>query len=391
MLISEILFWLSLSVLFYCYIGYGILVFTINAITRPFKKNKSFAEADLPPVTLIITAYNEAGILEEKIANTHAIDYPAELFSVIIITDGSQDDPDQLLQNHPSFLHLHQEQRSGKLAAVKRAMKEVKSPMVVFSDANSMLNAECIKRIVQHYHDVKVGGVAGEKKILAIQGSAVGRAEGMYWQYESFMKKQDAELNTVVGAAGELFSIRTEFFDPPADNIILDDFVISMNVCLKGKKIAYEPRAYATEMPSASLMEESKRKIRISAGAYQSIGVLSPLLNIFKTPLLSLQYISRRILRWVICPVMIIILLFSNIFLTVRIENSFFFWMLVLQSVIYFSALAGWFLMKKNRTAGVFSIPFYFLFMNYCMVRGFIRFLKKDQLVTWEKAKRMSL
>ena len=174
-------------------------------------------------------------------------------------------------------------------------MREVDTPLVIFSDANTMLNEACVKKIVTHYANERTGGVAGEKKILRNQDvSAVGEAEGLYWQYESFMKKLDAGLNTVTGAAGELFSIRTALFKELKDDLILDDFVISMQICLQGYSIAYEPGAFAIESPSASLADEEKRKVRISAGAYQSVGYLKECLNIFKHPLLSFQYLSRR-------------------------------------------------------------------------------------------------
>lgn len=389
MLISEILFWLSFALLFYCYIGYGVIVLIINQITSIFLKKTNVKSDTLLPVTLIISAYNEEEILSEKIANTLAIDYDHKMFSVIIITDGSTDRSVELMKHYPDFIHLHSEQRLGKLAAIKRAMTYVKTPVVVFSDANTMLNPACMKRIVRHYDFEEVGGVAGEKKILSTINSAVGQAEGMYWKYESFMKRQDAKLNSVVGAAGELFSIRTELFEPPDDNVILDDFVISMRVCMRGKRIVYEPGAYATEKPSASLEEETKRKIRISAGAYQSIGILKPLLNIFSHPVLSFQYISRRVLRWVVCPLMILILLVTNVLLLSLSGNDVYLGTFIVQCLIYIAAASGWLLMKKNRPAGIFAIPFYFLFMNYCLIRGFLRFVRRGQSVTWEKSKRM--
>jgi cellulose synthase/poly-beta-1,6-N-acetylglucosamine synthase-like glycosyltransferase len=266
------------------------------------------------PVTIIITAYNEEEVLEQKIKNTLAIDYPADQLHIIFITDGSSDDPSKLFKHYPSITLLHQAERKGKYAAIKRAMQKVRTPFVVFSDANTMLNKECIRNIIPHYADKKIGAVAGEKKITGNKKiSAAGEAERMYWKYESFMKKLDAGLHTVTGAAGELFSIRTELFKALDDEVILDDFVISMQVCLQGYKIAYAPDAFATELPSASLAEEEKRKLRISAGAYQSISYLKDCLNIFKYPLLSFQFISRRLLRWVFCPPMLIVLLLTNI------------------------------------------------------------------------------
>jgi cellulose synthase/poly-beta-1,6-N-acetylglucosamine synthase-like glycosyltransferase len=214
MLITVILFWLSLIVLFYCYVGYGCILYLYNLISGVFRRTTIKTEQPgWPPVTMIIPAYNEASILDKKIQNTQEIEYPAGNFEIIIVTDGSTDGSEQIGQKYSSIKLLHQPQREGKIAAIKRAMMEVQTPLVVFSDANALLNKECLQRIVRHYADPKTGGVAGEKKVInPNHQSAIGEAEGIYWHYESFMKKQDAEFNTVVGAAGELYSIRTRLF-----------------------------------------------------------------------------------------------------------------------------------------------------------------------------------
>lgn len=339
------------------------------------------------PVTIVIPAFNEDLLLDQKIRNTLAIDYPADKLKIIFVTDGSTDRSGEIINKYPSIILLHQAERKGKLAAIKRGMQQVKTPVVVFSDANAALNKECIQKIVVHYMDPATGGVAGEKKIINNQhSSAVGEAEGIYWNYESFMKKQDAAFNTVVGAAGELFSIRTELFPLLNDNIILDDFVISMKVCLQGYKIRYEPEAFATEFPSASLAEEKKRKIRISAGAYQSIGYLKGALNFFKYPLLGFQYISRRLLRWIVCPLMLIILLLSSSLLVAARWKDFYSIFLFIQLLFYVMAFAGWLVIRSGKRAGILTIPFYFVFMNYCLVNGFIKFIQGKQTVLWEKS-----
>ncbi len=392
--ILTIFFWISLAILFYCYIGYGLLVFVLTSLkglVTPVKKKET--STVVLPVTLIVTAFNEEKILDQKIQNTLAINYPAEKLHLIFITDGSEDDSAKLVQQFPSIVSLHQPERKGKYAAIKRAMLQVQTPVVVFSDANTLLNTDCIKKMAAHYANEKTGGVAGEKKIIRNNNvSAVGEAEGMYWQYESFMKKLDASLNTVTGAAGELFSIRTALFKELDDELILDDFVISMQICLQGYKIEYEPEAFATELPSASLAEEEKRKVRISAGAYQSIGYLKECLNIFKHPLLSFQYISRRLLRWIFCPVMLLILLLSNILIVInQYSPGFFSWMLYAQITFYVLAFAGWLFVRSGKKAGLFTIPFYFVFMNYCLVKGFIKFVKGRQSVLWEKSLRQAV
>lgn len=368
-----------------------MLIFLLTSLKRLLTGSKKKKQLEnVLPVTLIVTAYNEEKTLEQKIHNTFAINYPADKLQIIFITDGSVDGTPGLVQLYPAIQLLHLPERKGKYAAIKRAMKEVQTPVVIFSDANTMLNADCIKNIVGHYGNQKTGGVAGEKKISGNKNfSAVGEAEGLYWKYESFMKRLDAGLNTVTGAAGELFSIRTALFQELDDELILDDFVISMQICLQGYKIAYEPGAFATELPSVSLAEEEKRKVRISAGAYQSIRYLKECLNIFKHPVLSFQYISRRLLRWIFCPVMLVLLLLTNIFVAASGQSAHFYkWALCTQIVFYLFAMAGWLFVRVGKRAGMATIPFYFVFMNYCLLKGFIKFVKGRQTVLWEKSLR---
>jgi cellulose synthase/poly-beta-1,6-N-acetylglucosamine synthase-like glycosyltransferase len=388
---TELIFWISLFLLFFCYIGYGLLLYLLNLLTSIFRRKKDLANLpELPAVTIIVAAYNEKETLARKIENIRALDYPGDKLKTIFVTDGSTDNSESIISQFPSVLLLHQQARSGKTAAIKRAMKHVETPIVVFTDANTDLNEHCIRRIVSHYADPKVGGVAGEKKIIQdFRLSAVGQAEGIYWKYESFMKKQDAAFNTVVGAAGELFSIRTSLFKAPPDKIILDDFVISMSVCLQGYKIAYEPDAYAAELPSVSLPEEEKRKVRISAGAYQCISYLSDGLNIFRHPILSFQFISRRLLRWVFCPIMLLALFISNLTLAWPPGAPVLFLILFYaQLFFYLLAVAGWILIRRGAAPGLLTVPFYFTFMNYCLVKGFLRFARGKQTVLWEKSAR---
>lgn len=388
---AELIFWFSLAILFYSYLGYGILVFLINNIRVLFSATKKVVSPEFP-VTLIITAYNEAAILPQKITNTLAIDYPFEKLKIILVTDGSTDRSEQIVKKYPNVELLHRPERMGKYAAIKRAMKNVTTPVVVFSDANTMLNPECISRIIAHFADPIIGAVAGEKKIMQNNyASAVGEAEGLYWQYESFMKKLDAEFFTVVGAAGELFAIRTNLFTELNDDLILDDFVMSMTVCLQGYKIAYEPDAFATELPSASLAEEEKRKVRISAGAYQSLRYLKGIMHFFKHPLLSFQFISRRLLRWVFCPVMLLLVFLSNSSLAFFTGNKLYTILFIGQVVFYVFAGLGWLFVKAGKRAGLFTVPFYFVFMNYCLVRGFFRFVSGGQSVLWEKSVRQAV
>jgi len=387
----EITFWLSVAILFYCYLGYGILLVAFNALKRLFCPARKSVELELLPVTLIVAAYNEECILHEKIKNTLQIDYPSHLLQVIFITDGSTDGSSELVSQFPFISLLHQNPREGKASALKRAMRYVQTPIVVFSDANAMLNTDCLKAIVRHYSDSTVGGVAGEKRIISNSRNCVlGKAEGMYWKYESFMKQQDSNFNTVVGAAGELFSLRTELFKLDENDLILDDFVISMQVCLEGYKIKYEPRAYATEYPSASLLDEEKRKIRIAAGAFQATEYFSQRLRFFRSPLLSFQYFSRRLLRWIACPLLIVLVLLTNIWLVADHHGMVFNSLLLAQVIFYSLAVLGRLFIVTGLRVGILNIPFYFFFMNACLIKGFLQYRQGRHTVLWEKSMRIN-
>lgn len=365
-----------------------MLLYIYNNATKLIRRRLPVKQVYQPEVTIIIAAYNEALTLEEKLKNTLQLNYPKDKLNIIVVTDGSTDDSHRIIKKFEPVTHLHKNERLGKMAAINRAMEYVEKPIVIFSDANTILNADAVSLIVQHYSNEKIGGVAGEKKVEAAaapEDILVG--EGIYWQYESKMKQLDSDFNTVVGAAGELFSMRTNLFSPEPADTILDDFVLSLRICMKGFKVIYEPLAYAIETPSINLKEESKRRIRIAAGAFQSVTRLAGLFNVFKYPLLSFQYISRRVFRWALSPLALLFLYFSNLGLTLHDGEFFFQVFFVIQNIAYLLAIAGWYFKSLRSTLIVF-VPFYFLFMNVSLVLGFIRFVSGTQSAVWEKAER---
>jgi biofilm PGA synthesis N-glycosyltransferase PgaC len=290
---------------------------------------------------LIVAAYNEEEFIRQKIQNTLELDYPKEALHLIFITDGSTDKTPALVNQFPEIQLLHSTARQGKVAAMHRAMSFVKTPYVIFSDANTLLNKESIRNMVKHYQNPAVGGVAGEKKVMQAAGeAAAGAGEGLYWKYESFLKKLDWQFYTVVGAAGELFSIRTELYEYPGDNILLDDFIISLRVCQKGYRVAYEADAFALETASSSMREEQKRKIRISAGGFQSMYILRRPAEHFQIPNLSFQYISHRVLRWTLCPLFLPLILICNVSLVAAGSSPVYTFLLAAQVLFYGLAFA---------------------------------------------------
>lgn len=389
----EILFWISILLLFYTYLGYGIVLFLLLKIKGRQASPPLPVDSELPKVTFLIAAYNESQWIAEKFANSIKLDYPPDKLEILFVTDGSDDDtPDklrQLSEQSPVFIRVeHRPERRGKIAAVHRVMPLVNTPVVVYSDANTFLNPQALKNIVRHYQIPEVGGVAGEKRILQDQEDEASSAgEGFYWRYESQLKKWDAALYSVVGAAGELFSIRTELYEYIPTDTIIEDFFLTLSIAKKGYRIQYEDQAYAMETASASVKEELKRKIRIAAGGLQAIYRLAGLLNIFRYGWLSFQYISHRVLRWTLAPLALITLFISNLLLWDS-GGTFYRITLISQLFFYLAAGLGWLLEKRKLRSKVLFIPYYFCVMNYAVYRGFFRVLSGRQSVLWERAKR---
>lgn len=388
----EILFWLSLFIVFYTFLGYGIVLYILVRIRRAFrgKRLAPGLDQDFPTLTLVIAAYNEESIIEEKIANTLQLSYPAGKLRLVFVTDGSSDRTPELVANYPQIKLMHTPVRSGKILAMHRAMEEVDTEVVVFTDANTFLNKDALLLIARHYADVKVGAVSGEKRVMQDALSDATAGEGFYWKYESTLKKWDSELYSVVGAAGELFSVRRSLYRSVEPDTILDDFMISMQIAEQGYRIVYEPDAYASELSSENIKEELKRKVRIAAGGIQSILRLKKLMNPFHDPLLSFQYISHRVLRWTVTPFLMILALVLNILIVVKSGGVGYQLLLAGQVGFYGLALAGWVLETRKIKVKALFVPYYFCMMNYAVLAGIRRYFKGSQSAAWEKAKRKS-
>jgi cellulose synthase/poly-beta-1,6-N-acetylglucosamine synthase-like glycosyltransferase len=386
----QTIFWISLFIVFYTYAGYGIVLFVLVKLLRLFKmKPVMNPNYDFPTVTVIVAAYNEAYCIDDKIKNTLSLEYPAGKVKYIFVTDGSTDETPAIIAKYPGIQLMHKEGRSGKIVAVHRAMKEVDTQVAVFTDANTMLNSLALINICRHYQFSQVGAIAGEKRVQIDNSGDATAGEGFYWKYESTLKAWDSELYSVVGAAGELFSVRTDLYVPVEPDSIVDDFMISMRIAEKGYRIIYEPDAYATESASANTKEELKRKIRIAAGGIQSIVRLTSLLNPFNIPILTFQYLSHRVLRWTITPFLMVLSFILNWVIVLYAEGDWKYQILVaLQTLFYGFAILGWAMQSRSIKIKVFFIPYYFCMMNFAVLAGIKRYLFSNQSVLWEKAKR---
>ncbi len=389
----KIVFWIALFIVFYTYIGYGILLYIIIRLKRLFvgRPHEAVLPADdeLPTMTLMICAYNEEDIVKEKMANTLALDYPKDKFRIMWVTDGSNDHTNELLAAYPEVDIVFSPERRGKTAALKHGLRELKTRYVAFTDANTMINTGALREIARLFSDPTVGCVSGEKRVAARKaGEMASEGEGLYWRYESTLKRWDSELYSAMGAAGELYAIDPQLCREVPDEALLDDFMLSMYVVQAGKRIAYTSDAYAREYGSANIYEESKRKRRIAAGGLQSIWWLRSMLNPLRQPLVTFQYVSHRVLRWSITPVAMVLLLIVNIALVAMGAGTFYTVMLILQTLFYLMALAGWLTNRFGYKNKLLYTAYYFVFMNFNVFRGMAYLRSHGKSGAWEKAKR---
>ena len=391
MVTLKVIFWICLALVFYTYLGYGILLWVLIRLKRLFKGKPEKAqlplENELPEVTLMICAYNEQDIVDIKMENTHQITYPK--LHVVWVTDGSNDATNDYLAKYPDVQVIFSPERRGKTAALNHGLGEVTDELVVMTDANTMLNPESITEIVRCFMDPQVACVAGEKHVIARhEGQAAAEGEGLYWKYESTLKRWDGELYSAMGAAGELCAIRRSLYEPMPENALLDDFVMSLRMVDKGYKIAYTSDAYAMEYGSADLAEESKRKRRIAAGGLQSIWWLRDMMNPFRQPLVAFQLISHRVLRWSITPIALLLLIPLNVVLVFMKAGILYNIIWILQILFYLAAFLGYWLEKNGKKNKLLYIPYYFLFMNLNVFRGMAYLKSHQNSGAWEKAKR---
>ncbi len=347
----------------------------------------------LPEVTLLIAAYNEKDTVNAKVENTRKLNYPKEKLKIVWITDGSDDGTPDLLSQYPEIILLHNSERRGKTAALNRALKTIETPFVIFNDANTMLDTESVHHLIAPFSNERVGCVAGEKRIMKnVYEAAAGAGEGAYWQYESILKRLESNFSSALAAAGELYAIRTKLFKPVDPDIIIDDFVISLNIAKQGYLIKYQPKAFAMEHSSANISEELKRKVRIASGAIQTIFRFPSLFNIFLHGFLSIEFISHKVFRWLIVPIAIPLIVLFTILLCIQSQwqNPTYIIILLVQVVFYFFVSLGVLFERKATRWKLLYLPYYLVIINYAQYAGIIRFIRGKHNVVWEKAKRAS-
>lgn len=380
MVAAKAIFFASFFFLVYVYAIYPILIYLLSKLRdKRVTPDQSF----LPGVSLIIAAYNEEDVIEEKILNSLSLDYPKEKLEIIIASDGSEDRTNSIVEKYSDrgVILSRVYPRGGKARALNLTIPKAKHEVLVLSDANAMYQKDGIRELVKFLGDPSVGGVTGDVKILNDRPE-FGQSEGAYYKYERFIQKCESNFSSIIGVDGAMYALKKEAFLPPSNNIILDDFVISMNIVKKGYRVLYNPRAVAYEDSIPEISQEIRRRIRITAGAVQAL-VKREGLPRFRQMEEWFMYLSHKLFRW-LTPLFLITLFVTNLILIPNIFGKIFF---VLQLVFYALAVVGWIFSKRD-VHKIFKVPFYFCMVNYAALVGLFKGILKLQRSTWDKASR---
>ena len=382
----EGIFYSSLLVIVFTYVLYG----PVMVLLRKLKKNEAYnseIKYKKPSISLVIPAFNEEGWIQRKIQNSLDLNYPSNKLEIIVVTDGSNDNTYKVASEFGDKVTvIHDEARNGKIKAMDRAANIAKNKILVFTDANTDLNTDCLTYIAQNFQQTDVGMVSGEKKVLAKEEGESASGEGLYWKYESWLKTLDSDVASVIGAAGELFAIRKELYEILPPDTLLDDFMLSTRVIEKGYRVVYEPNAVAKEFGSVSYSEEWKRKVRICAGGVQSIIRSKALFNFSKFGLKSFSFLVHRASRWTLAPLALILAYVTSAVLMT--QSVFYLTFFILGS---FSLLITRIAIAKNlnKLPKPLLLIVYFTFMHLSAIAGWIRYARKSQSVNWERSARL--
>lgn len=386
-MVLEVLFFISVGLIIHTYIMFPLTLPMIAEFFLKFRKAQDSVHPEyVPTVSLLISAYNEEAVIEQKIKNCLELDYPAERLQIIIGNDGSQDRTEEIVRRYsPRITLLNAEKNAGKAAMLNLLVKKATGDVLVFCDANTLFFPNVIRKIVQPFLQAKTGCVCGHLILNDKSGSSLGEGESTYWDLESEIKKFEGMLGVVIGGNGAIYAIRKALYTPlPVKRSVMDDFFITVKVLQQGFHSTFISSAIGTEQTSKAGAGEFKRKIRIGRANFNYLGSYLPLLNPLR-PFVAYFFLSHKLLRW-FSPHLAILSFVLN---ALCLQNHIFFQVtFVLQCGIGLFAIVGWWQRHGFRKSRFASAPYYFLTMNYALLLGFFQSFFAEKSGGWDRIER---
>lgn len=376
---ESVLFWISVFLLVYTYVGYPAFIWGWAVLWGRQRHTRSIE----PTVSVVIVAYNEAERIEGRLQNLLSLDYPRDRLEILLASDGSSDGTAGRARAYEQagVTVIAFETRRGKAAVLNDVIPKARGEIVVLGDARQRFEAGALKALIAPFADPQVGAVSGELILTANpERTAVGEGVGFYWRYEKFIRRNESRVNSTVGATGAIYAIRRELFEPIPEDTILDDVLIPLRIVRRGYRVRFEPGARAYDRAAATAGEEFARKVRTIAGTFQLLARERWLLNPRRNRL-WFQTVSHKGLR-LLSPLLHIVVFGVNLVLPAQ---AFYRMVLVAQIAFYLAALGGHTLRNARRKIPILTVPYTICLLNWATVVAFFRFLIGRQPVTWER------
>lgn len=377
MTVPETTVVVCLALAVYIYFGYAFIIWVLARLrARPVRR-----KAIYPPVSIVIPVHNEEEVIEEKIQNCLALDYPEDRLQILVVSDGSTDATHAIVERYlDRGVRLLVLERGGKALALNEGVQQAGGEILVFSDANSMLEAHSLARLVENFADPEIGGVCGNQKYRSRAGAdATERGENLYWRFDKWLKSQESKTGSIFAADGSFYAIRRSLYVPVRDPAQADDIAISCRVVLQGYRLIYEPLAVTYEYSPLEGRRELVRKIRVTNHSVRALLNLGR--GLWTSGFYSFELLSHKFFRHLI-PFALIILFGAN--LVAMKGTAPFRVLMLLQILFYLLALAG-FCLRSFRLGRwrVFSVPYFFSLVNLAAFLGVLDILRGRRVTAW--------
>lgn len=377
---AQFVFWSSAATLFYIYAGYPLLLFVVSRFHSPRAGESGYT----PFISILIAACNEEASIQRKLEQTPALDYPPDKFEVLVLSDGSQDQTDEIVARFgdPRVSLVRIPERKGKTNAQNVGVKRAKGEILIFSDATTVYHPQALRFLAGNYQDPAVGAVSGRYRYFDEQQSPTGTGTIAFWNYENNIKVWQSRIGTLTGCCGCIYSVRRDAYTELAPDII-SDLVQPLWVVRQGYRVVFEDRALAFEETTESTAEEFSMRVRVITRGMRGLLSVPDLLNPLKYGWVSLQLLSHKIFRWM-APIFWLLLLFSNAVLWRQPAFRIFLW---LQLGTYLLA-ALQLVAPLHRRWKVLGVPLYFCTLNAAALFGMFELMRGHQYAVWQPVRR---
>lgn len=368
----ESIYFLLLFMAVYPYTIYPLLVMLWSRQSGRTWNQEYFT----PTVSMIISVYNEEGVIQEKIDNALSLDYPKGLFEVIVVSDGSSDQTDQIISSvsDPRLVPRVCPERKGKTACLNRVVPDAKGDILIFTDANSMFPRDTLLKLTRNFSDSRIGLVTGWTKYRKDGGGE--ETTGLYARLEKAIKYSESLISSCVGADGAVFAMRKTLYQPLKDCDI-NDFVIPLNVLGQGKRVVLDPEVYCVEKPSEGEVREFRRQVRITNRTLGAIRRNIEFLNPVKYGSFAFCLLSHKVIRFMV-PMFFLGTFCIGIFLS---GTSLVYAGLVIAQTLFIGVgVYGFFDFSDRRLVQLCS---FILLTIYAQLVGWIRWATGQSDVTW--------